>query len=307
MKSEAMHKVITTPKGKGELHLLRLTITILVAFSCFANATNEVRQSAFFDSVEARYRQEYSVCTGDRGFISQKTLLDWKNEMNTVAKSKEFLALLKEYRRVDTSEIVLPCKVLAWNEKRKQQQTVREDSLGRDLLAREEMENAEKEATGLVTSAFDVPGLPFGLSKKSFLLVFRKKYGIAFNDQGNYIFVNNMAWGDRTFLTAFYFDRKTGVFCKYEIEGPSVAADRLNSEVRSDAEYLSHELAIRFGEPSRRYSIGFFDIRSGVLSPYKTWDAERFDVYVGISMNKYRYYTKAVVSAKDIRKPVSAD
>jgi hypothetical protein len=284
--------------GRGELYVFQLTITILVALSFPACATDEVRQSAFFDSIEARYRQEYTACTGDMSFISQKTLLDWKNEMNRIAKSKEYISLLREYRQVDTGGSVLPCKVLAWNEKRREAQSRHEDTLSRELLAREEFENAENEAAGLVKSAFDVPGLPFGISKKSFLLIFKKKYAVPFNDQGNYIYVNDFAWGDRTFLTAFYFDKKSGVFCRYEIESPPVAADRVNSAVRPDAEYLSHELAVRFGEPTRRFSIGFFDIKSGVLSPYKMWGSERFDVYVGLSMSKYRYYAKAVVAAK---------
>jgi hypothetical protein len=279
-----------------------ILVVLIFSFAGPIMATDETRQTAFFDSVQAGYLREYQACTGDMSFVPSKDLLQWKEQMNALAVSKEYLDLLKEYRRVDTTGNVLPCRVLAWNRKRKELQALHEDTLSRDLLAREELESAENEAGDLAKSPYDLPGLPFGLSKKSLLLIFKNNMRVPFVDEGNYIYVNNMAWGSRTFLTAFYFD-KTGLYFKYEIEGPSLTADRVNSTVRPDAEYLSHELAGRFGEPSRRYSIGFFDIKSGVLCPYKTWDAAGFDVYVGLSMNKYRYYAKAVIAAHEIRKP----
>ena len=279
-----------------------LLCTFVLAITLPSLASDETRQAAFFDSVQAGYLREYQACTGDMSFVSAKDLLQWKQQMNALAVSKEYLDLLKEYRRLDTTGNVLPCKVLAWNRKRKELQAVREDTLSRNLLAAEELQNAENEAGDLAKTRYDVPGLPFGLSKKSFLLVFSNTFRLPFVDQGNYIYINDMVWGSRTFLTAFYFD-KMGRYFKYEIEGPSVPADRVNSAVRPDAEYLSHELAGRFGEPSRRYSIGFFDIKSGVLCPYKAWDAAGFDVCVGLSMNKYRYYAKAVIAAHEIRKP----
>jgi hypothetical protein len=273
-----------------------------------AMAIDESKQATFFDSVEVRYRQEYKACTGDMSFVPARDLIQWKEEMNALAVSKEYLALLKEYRKVDSNENILPCKVLAWNAKRKEMQTAREDTLGRDLLAREEYENAVNEAKTCAKSAYDIPGLPFGITKRSFLLIFKNTFPVEFNDQGQYIYVNDLMWGGRTFLTAFYFDKKTGLFNKYEIETPSVPANRLNSVVRPDADSLVHALAVRFGEPVRRFSIGFFDIKSGVLCPYKTWDSPGFDIFVGLSMNKYRYYAKAVVAAKDLRrKPAAPD
>jgi hypothetical protein len=285
---------------------MKLTITIIVSLVGAVLAVDDSKQATFFDSVEVRYRQEYQVCTGDMGPVTAKDLVQWKEDMNVLAMSKEYLDLLKEYRKVDSSGNVLPCKVLAWNKKRKGQQSQHEDTLARELFAREELDNAQSEANSLAKSAYDSPGLPFGLSKKSFLLLAKTVCRLAVNDMGSYIYVNDMQWGGRTFLTAFYFD-KNGSLYRYEIEGTSVPADRLNSAVRPDADYIAQVLAGRFGASARRFSIGFFDIKNNVLCPYKTWDSPGFDVLVGLSMNKYRYYAKAVVTAKDIRKPAAAD
>jgi hypothetical protein len=286
---------------------VHLAFIIPLGFLRPAIATDETRQAMFFDSVQARYLKEYQECTGDKSYMSAKELIRWKDNMSAAAVSKEYLDLLKEYRLADASggENALPCKVFAWNKLRKKLQAAREDTLAREKLAQEELENARSEAKGLAKSAYDIPGLPFGLSKESFLLVFKNTVAAAFLDRGNYISVNDMAWGNRTFPTAFYFD-KTGRFFKYEIESPSMAADRVNSAVRPDAEYLAHELAGRFGEPLHRFSIGFFDLKSDVLCPYKTWDAEGFDACVGLLMSKYRYCAKAVVAARDLRQGAAA-
>jgi hypothetical protein len=288
----------------------RIAFVFLLSSISTIPATDDMRRAVFFDSVQTLYLREYQACTGDQSFISAKELIQWKEDNNALAMSKEYLDLLKEYCKVDSSTAVLPCKVLAWNQKRKALQVVHEDSLSRELLAREELEAAAKEAVSCVKTPFDVLGLPFGLSKKSFLLLYKNSARLQgvpfFIDEGNYIYVKEMPWGGRTFLTAFYFD-KSGTYFKYEIESPPATADRVNSTVRPDAEYLAHELAVRFGEPSRRYSIGFFDIKSGVLCPYKTWDADGYDVYVGISMSRYRYYAKAVISGKNLKKTIAAD
>jgi hypothetical protein len=185
----------------------RLAGIILVSIIGPVAAIDETRQATFFDSVEVRYRQEYKACTGDMNFIPAKALIEWKNEINAVAKSREYLALLKEYRTVDSSENVLPCKVLAWNENRKRMQTAAEDTLARNMLDREEYENALKEAEGCAKSPYCVPGLPFGLSKKAFLLIFKNSFRVPFNDQGYYIYVNDMVLGDRSFVYAVYVVR----------------------------------------------------------------------------------------------------
>jgi hypothetical protein len=76
--------------------------------------------------------------------------------------------------------------------------------------------------------------------------------------------------------------------------------------VRPDAEFLSQEFTKKIGEPSRRYTFGIFDIKSGVLSPYKTWDIKGFSAYVGISVDNYKYYAKAVVAKLPVEQAAPA-
>jgi hypothetical protein len=279
-----------------------LSFSIIILFLFIpVLATDEVHEAAFYDSVEIRYRQEYRECTGDMAMVSRAALIDWKKKSNKLAQSQAYLDLLREYRRlVDSTGIVLPCKVIAWNEERKKVQLEKERTLVHDVLAQEEFNNAQKEMAGLHKTPYDFVPFPFGVSKKTFLLLFSHSFKPEPVDMGAHLYVNSFIWDERPFLTAFYFDKKSDRFFKYEIESVSLPASQLNRAVRTDAEFLAQALARRFGDCSRRESIGFFDIKRGVLSPYKTWDVPGFFIMVGISMQDYKYYAKAVVMRNEL-------
>jgi hypothetical protein len=270
-------------------------------------ATDEIREAAFFDSVKAMHLRDYRECTGDMSDISVKRLLEWKKQMDMITRNPEYTALLREFRAsADSTVDALPCKVTAWAIERKKKQLDKEKSMVADLLIQEEFDDAQKEINGLPKTSCDFPGFPFGLSKKSFLLMFKHLHATAPIDMDNHVYVNTITWGERPFLTGFFFDTPNGFFYKYEIESVGLPAEQLNRAVRSDAHYLAGEFEKIFGEPARRESIGYFDIKKGVLSPYKTWDIPGFFVCVGISMNDYKYYAKAVVAKNGPPKTVDS-
>jgi len=259
-------------------------------------ATDENANAVFFDSVATAYLHEYKSCTGYKGNVDKKDLLDWKTHMLTVAQSPEYAVLLAEYKKnVDSTNTPLPCIVLTWDTERKKVQTHSEDTLIRTTLTHEEESSADSETAYFTKSKYDIKGIPFGIAKKNVLFLFKREFGLSLIDMGNSAYTYSQKWGSRPFLTALYFDKKTGQFIRYEIESQAYGADDLNTSVRSDAEYLAAELSKTFGEISRKNTIGFFDIKSGMLSPYVLWNVENGSASVGIGMNKYRYYAKAIV------------
>jgi hypothetical protein len=261
-----------------------------------AHATDEVRERAFYDSVVAVYMHEYRECTGSMGSIDRAMLLEWKTKMDKLSQTQAYVELVREYRAtVDSERKPLPCKVLAWNEERKKAQMQSESAMVQTLLAQDEANDARRDLDTLAKSPYDFGIFPFGVSKRLFLYTYKKTRNVEPAVMDSIAYVNDIQWGERPFLTAFHFDRNERLF-KYEIESPALASDKLNAVVRPDAEYLSQVFTKKFGEPARRYTFGYFDIKSGVLSPYKTWDIKGYSVYVGISMENYRYYAKAVVA-----------
>lgn len=289
--------------------MTNLPVFLFVAVGCIvccALATDEVRDRTFYDSLMVSYGREYRDCTGSTGFVDPAFLIDWKKKMDALALTSAYIELAREYRKsVDSVHIPLPCKVLAWNEQRKKAQIQTEDLLTDELWAQQEAEDARREIDTMPKSAADCGIFPFGISRRTLVYMYKKAFGSQPVDMQTHLYVNDMQWGERRFLTAFYFDTNNR-FVKYEIESASQPSNRLNSEVRPDAEYLSLVFAKKLGEPSRRYTFGIFDIKSGVLSPYKTWDVNKgYSAYVGISVENYRYYAKAVIAKIPPRAPAS--
>ncbi len=274
--------------------------TLFLFYATTIFATDDSPRTVFFDSIEVQYRKEIVECGDNIAYMSKTGITQWKEHMISVSQTPEYKALLQEYRKfVDSSNTPLPCKVLAWNEQRKQIQLQKEDSLTKELILREDYENALREKDSLPKSVFDPFGIPFEISKRSFLLLFKEKCKNAYVDMGYHLYVSDMNWCNHEYLTAFYFDHKTDKFIKYEIESDAVEADKLNRITRQDGENLTQCLIPNFGLPSKTFRIGFFDIKSNALSPLSMWDADGFNVYVGLSMSKYRYFAKAVVSRSE--------
>lgn len=260
------------------------------------NATDAHRDETFYDSITAAYAREYRECTGSTSWLDRATLVEWKNKMDLLARTSTYIELAREYRKaVDSVHTPLPCKVMQWNEERKKVQMLKESVLTADLLAQQEADDAHREADSLAKSPLDFEGFPFGLTKRTFEYLYKQTFGAPPVDMGTHEYGPEIPWGTKTFLTAFYFDTNDRFF-KYEIESSGLPSNRLNSNVRPDAEFLSQVFAKRIGEPSRRYTFGIFDIKSGALSLYKTWDVKGFSAYVGISVDNYKYYAKAVVA-----------
>ncbi len=262
-------------------------------FSAFA--TNDAPQTAFFDSVQSAIERQYRHCTGSRSGLGPAALLEWKSMMDSLSKTPAYRDILRNYHSVyGNAANPLPCEVLAWNDSLKKSQTLREKADEEILLVGDEESDARREMDTLPKSPYDFASFPFGISKNAFFLLYKKLCASPLVDMGGYGYDYGTVWGGRAFLTAFYFNKR-GHLYKYEIESPALPANRLNTGVRPDAEYLAQVFEGKFGPASRRYIFGYFDIKSGILSPFKTWNIKGYSVYVGISEYQYRYYAKAVV------------
>jgi hypothetical protein len=66
--------------------------------------------------------------------------------------------------------------------------------------------------------------------------------------------------------------------------------------VRPQAKQLVAAFEKRFGPAPHLFRIGDFDIRPGRLTPYARWNGERYEAYVGMTMEEYRYRAKALVT-----------
>ena len=279
--------------GTLEKTMLFLTGT---AFFFLCSATDETRETSFFDTLQTSYRKAYVECTGDSFMVDINYVLMWKNKLDEWTKSREYSDVLADYKKsVDSRGTISPCKLRAWKNLHKSEQDGREHGIVNTVLENNDSIEALEAITSHPASKFDFADIPFGVSKNTFIYLFKKKFPGEIIDKGDLLCVENLSWGARAFLTAFYFNKKD-FFCKYEIESEGLPADSLNKSVRPAAEYLGAMFERKLGSAQRENRVGFFDIKSNELSLLKKWESAVQTAYIGLSVNKFKYYAKAIIS-----------
>jgi hypothetical protein len=266
----------------------------LVFSWCFA--AEQATETLFFDTLETAFRKQYVECTGDSLRVDIKYIFAWKEQLDEWAKSKECADLRADYKKnVDSAAVPSPCKLRAWALVNKSRQDSREHGVVNGILASDDSIEVEEALKAHPAGAFDFPGIPFGVSRNIFSYLFKKKYSYGLLAKDAFLYVENMPWEGANYLTAFYFD-KNDMFYKYEIETPGLPADSLNTVVRPTALHLASVFEQKLGAPRREYRVGYFDIKSKELSPLIKWDAADYSAIIGLSVFKYRYYAKAIVT-----------
>jgi hypothetical protein len=255
-----------------------------------------VNAPAFFDTLLATYQKEYVECTGDQGPQSVKYLVAWKERLDEWIKSKDFAEQLADFKKcVDSSGAITPCKLRDWAARHKTEQDAREHAVVNYVLENNDSIEAIESLGRNPASAFDFPGIPFGVSRNIFSYLFKRGHTGGLEAKDAFFYVTDMPWGAGAYLTAFYFN-KNDMFYKYEIETPGLPADSLNIAVRPAASILASLFEKKLGPAGREYHVGYFDIKSKELSPLKKWDDAEHVALIGLSVLKYRYYAKVVVA-----------
>jgi len=263
-------------------------------FLCFG--TDETKEKSFFDALETNYRTEYVECTGDSLMVDINYVLLWKKQLNEWTKSREYRDALADYKKsVGTTEIISPCKLRAWKNRHKSEQDAHEKGFVNASLENNDSSEALDALKSHPASKFDFDGIPFGVSKNTFIHLFKKKFHEEIIDKGDLLGVESLPWEARTFLTAFYFGKKD-MFYKYEIESAPLPADSLNKSVRPAAQHMGALFEQKLGDAQHEYRIGFFDIKSKELSLLKKWESPAHTAYIGLSVYKFRYYAKAIIA-----------
>lgn len=195
----------------------------------------------------------------------------------------------------------LPCQVLDWYKDRLLYLKSCEDSIRYTLLIKSDKTvdsiRIYHEMKNNPTSKFDFGKIPFGLSKKVFQIIFNQEFSFPLIDKKNYFLAEHFYLKERPFLIKFFFTNNDRYY-KYEIESYSFTGDSLDLAVRPHAIFLKETIEQKIGPPDRLYRIGYFDIKSGTISPYAIWEKETHSVTIGIALEKIRYYIKETVESK---------
>ena len=287
---------------------LRFSILVIISFlsipALAKSSLEEDSTAAFFKDLESTLREDYLHCTGDSIRKPLDTLVAWKRQVDSLAKSGDYSQLARQFYR-ETGIIpgsVLPCDILAWkkdhNFQKQEMARILEEQKKREAQDRDDSIFVVQELLKAVSDPCDFKGIPFGVPKRCLRLMGIKS-GMKLIDEGDHFTCNSINIG--TFVTnaAFYLD-KDGNYCRYELESTTGSLDSLDCCVRPRADSLAAFIEKKTGKsPMHIYRIGRFDIVQGNLAIYKMWNLQKTSVYIGLATYKYRYYAKAMVSAKN--------
>jgi hypothetical protein len=251
--------------------------------------------SVFFAKLEGVLRSDYFTCTNDTTQLSIEELIIWKHWTDSLIGLPDFNKTAKEYmRRTRRSPIKDgSCAVALWKRK--------VDSLAAiDRAAAKEKADLQAEIDAQPKFPCALAGIPFGISRQSFVTLAGKAHFGMMSFEGEVMLCQKVPLGKRSLPGQFHFDTN-GKFDRYELQGPSFPVDSLYTSVWPLAEYLTSFFRHSIGAPPLRVNrVDRQDIVEGNLSLCKVWSEPRWSVAIGLSVQKYRYYAKAVVTNKPL-------
>ena len=283
---------------------MKIFISIIILLAVNAFSIDYEEQDTFFLGLEKELIKEYRTCTGDPTVITIDSLFRWKKIINLRTEMPDYKSIRQEFI-THTGILIdfLPCQVLDWYRNRLMYGKSREDSLRHTLLikADETVDSIRifNELKNNPISKFDFEMIPFGLSKKVFQIIFNREFSFSLIDMKNHFLAEHFYLKERPFFIKFFFNSNDRYY-KYVIESYSFTGDSLDLAVRPQAIYLRETAERKIGPPDHLFRIGYFDIKSGTMSPYARWEKETHTVTIGIGLDKIRYYTKKTVESKNL-------
>jgi hypothetical protein len=276
---------------------------ILLASICIAQLAYAIDESGvdtFYLNRVAEMKRTFIECTGDTNAPEGAKLLGWKNSLNDWMTSPQYKESFQRYKKETgvTDDSIPPCVIFKWELVRKGGMVKEhaEDSVA--LVRRRKIVDDSLFMVDQLkhhpASRLDFDKIPFGVSKRGFLLLFGRSHSEPVRDDYDRLVVDNIVLRGIPYDLGFYFGSNDSLQW-YEIETPSFHADSLDCSVRPLADSIAAIIEEKLGPAEHIFRIGFFDIVQNRLSLYKTWMNEHHEVYVGLATYKYRYYARAVI------------
>jgi hypothetical protein len=283
-------------------HYCILVFQFLVIFSAVAEIDSTHEE--FLTELEATMRADYRLCTGDSSQPTLKELVTWHQSIESIISSPDYPVIVRKFSEETgiSPADARPCEIVLWvrEAERQAEETSRLLLTERKRLILEKKDSLylTRELAGVKKALYDFAGIPFGLSKRSFLAMAKQNELAPVYEEGKIVRCDSAAIGIYTFKAAFHFNRHDRYWC-YELESETCGADSIDLWARGLLEYMAgHIETSTQSEPDHIYRIGQFDIVPGRLAICKLWSFDRAAAYVGLSRSKNRYYAKTIVKSK---------
>ena len=270
-------------------------------------ATDRSVRKKYFDDLEATLRADYRLCTGDSSDLSLDDLMAWRRTIDSILTDSAYPTIITKFTRetgIRPSD-ARPCEVVNWM-KREEEQIEASSRLLSDertvlIKLHEDSLYLAHELEEIGKAVYDFLGVPFGLSKRGFLIRSRQQDFPKLLDNGRVLVCDSIRVGNMSFKAAFHFTGDNKYWC-YEFESESCSIDSLDIRARALADYLGAYLeTVSSHPPDHIYRIGMLDIIPGRLSICRFWNFPGATAYAGLARSGNRFYAKLIVRSRTVR------
>lgn len=283
--------------------ILLLTITIL-SVNLSGAAELDSAKTVLLDSIETVLRADYQHCTEDSSVISFDDLMKWRKGIDSVLTRQDYAALALSYQKETglSAATARPCEIIAWIKQCELKLQEYGELLEQSSISINKEKNdslfLDNELKILTSNNYDLAGIPFQLSIRSFYLLTKKQRFPEPVEESGFVRYDSLLYGIHPFRVAFHFSRDS-LYWSYEIESASCSIDSLEVWARPMMLYLSSEFEKRCGvPPNHLYRVGHFDIVPGRLSIVRMWNFPKANCYIGLARKGNRFYAKAIVQCR---------
>jgi len=279
----------------------KILVIFIGTFATNATADLDSSQTAVIDTIDMQLRSDYRLCTGDSTEITAAQLFEWRNMLDKTLTGTKYAVIAKKYFEETglSPAHVRPCEIISWMQTFEAQMstygTVLDNSRDTIKQQREDSLYVAAEYAKNARATYDLFGIPFGISRRSFMIKIKTVQQGTIVDKGTYLLINAPPTDAHAYTIACHFTSDS-IYHSYEIESDMYPFDSLNNVVRPIMLEMSNRFEARTSTPPDHiYRVGQFDIVPGRLAICRLWVFPGAHAYIGLARSGSSFYAKVIV------------
>lgn len=161
-----------------------------------------------------------------------------------------------------------------------------------------ELQEIMKKLPTRLRNTYGFQQIYFGASFETVKSAIKAKYSdLDILDSNQYMWVKNFSIGDEKVEVTFFFDNNRK-FYAFEIQPGKYSADKLETRVREDGNFLTNLFKNKYGRPTQCFNPGFFSIKNGYTAYLCKWSNKDLNIYTGLGTYESEYYAEGRVASK---------
>jgi len=142
--------------------------------------------------------------------------------------------------------------------------------------------------------------IPFGASYDDVINELRETLGQEkISEYNGLVLIDEFSLGEISVGVIFHFDHKNRLY-SLSFDTQRLTANKLDSIVQNEADYLTKVFRNKYGRPSHCYKPAFYNINDGYVSYMCRWQNKNLEIYTGLTVNDALYFARGIVTSRQL-------